>query len=686
MTEPGMSVSRGQNIVLPQQHRHVQAMVVWTDTEGGSTVDLSALLLQESGQVRTDEDMVFYNQPASADGAVRHLGNTVSDTGAEARMAVDLEALDADVATVALVASIEHGVFGSLQDLHLLILDGTGANLARFDITTATSETALHFGEVYRRQGQWRFRAVGQGWDSGLAGIATDFGITVSEEPDDAEAPAEDPGSPLVNDLPDTSADTVKASVAGVLDTAVTSAGPVLPPSAAAARPNRGGAGVRTTRPKPIRVAPSVLADDDSWQPARLFSISGVGAAEEQEKRATSALLATMVAVKKFGRGVTAHLGAPAGPMETFLEVQFPLGERTVIPDGLIRVVRGGRRWTALVETKTGSGQLRVDQVEAYLDVARSKGFDAVVTISNEIAPSAGVHPLDVDPKKLKKVALHHLSWAEVLHEARMLLLHRGAEDQLQAWILHEFIRYLTHPRSGAVSFADMGSAWVPVREAVAAGTLRAADRKVPPVVESWSRLVRHLLMHLTADLSVPVTQVVPRKLAGDPKARAQSAAAQLATDGTFDAMFRVPDAAGPIAVIADVRTSQVRVSVDVVAPSEGGTKRRIAWLLRQLSSAPDALLVEVLFSGQAESTCERLKDVREDSTPLVADRTTDVRSFRLTLVLPLGTKRSGIKGAFISSVTSAVEVFYRGVVQPLRPWTPPAPALPEHAESLNVE
>lgn len=662
-------------------------MVVWTDTEGGSTVDLSALLLKESGQVRTDEDMVFYNQPVSADGAVRHLGNTVSDTGAEARMAVDLEALDADVATVALVASIEHGVFGSLKNLHLLILDGTGADLARFDITTATSETALHFGEVYRRQGQWRFRAVGQGWDSGLAGIATDFGIKVSEEADDAEAPAEDPGPPLVHHLTDTSGrfDTADASVAGVLDAAVTAGGPGSPPSAAAARPTRGG-GVRTTRPKPIRVPPSVLADDDSWQPARLFSISGVGAAEEQEKRATSALLATMVAVRKFGRGVTAHLGAPAGPMETFLEVQFPLGERTVIPDGLIRVVRGGRRWTALVETKTGSGQLRVDQVEAYLDVARAKGFDAVVTISNEIAPSAGVHPLEVDPKKLKKVALHHLSWAEVLHEARMLLLHRGADDQLQAWILHEFIRYLTHPRSGAVSFADMGSAWVPVREAVAAGTLRAADRKVPPVVESWSRLVRHLLLHLTADLGVPVTHVVPRKLAGDPKARAHAAAAQLATDGTFDATFRVPDAAGPIAVVADVRTSQVRVSVDVVAPSEGGTKRRIAWLLRQLTNAPDALLVEVLYSGQAESTCERLKDVREDSAPLASDRTTDVRAFRLTLVLPLGTKRSGIKGAFIPTVTSAVEVFYRGVVQPLRPWTPPAPALPEHAEPLNTD
>jgi len=206
------------------------------------------------------------------------------------------------------------------------------------------------------------FPGSGAGWDSGLAGIATDFGIAIAtdestEETVQSEAPAE---------------------------RAVPAEAPALEPKAA--KP----VGVRTKRIKPIRLAPSMLADDASWQSARLFSISGVGVAAEQEKRATSALLSTMVAVRRFGRAVAAHLGAPSGPMETFLEVQFTLGEETVIPDGLIRVARGGKMWTALVETKTGTGQLRSEQVEHYLDVARERGYDAVVTISNEIAPSAG--------------------------------------------------------------------------------------------------------------------------------------------------------------------------------------------------------------------------------------------------------------------------------------------------------
>lgn len=650
-------MSSGENILLPECEQRFHAVVGWSDPEGGHAVDLSALLLTKNRTVRSDRDMVFYNQPASVDGAVRHLGNTPSDAGAEARIAIDLESLASEVDAIGLVASIEGGTFGTLADLRLTVLGSSGADVARFDIAAASTETAFHFGELYRRDEKWRFRAVGQGWDSGLAGIATDFGIAIAtdestEETVQSEAPAEQ---------------------------AVPAEAPALEPKAA--KP----VGVRTKRIKPIRLAPSMLADDASWQSARLFSISGVGVAAEQEKRATSALLSTMVAVRRFGRAVAAHLGAPSGPMETFLEVQFTLGEETVIPDGLIRVARGGKMWTALVEAKTGTGQLRSEQVEHYLDVARERGYDAVVTISNEIAPSAGVHPVPVDGRRLKKVSLHHLSWAEVLHEARMVLLHRGVEDQLQAWVLNEFIRYLTHVKSGAVGFTDMGSAWVPVREAVAAGTLRASDRKVPAVAEAWARLVRHLALQLTADLGVPVVQVLPRGTGAEPAALLQSAAAQLASDGTLDATLRVPDAAGFITVLADLRTSKVAVSVDILAPREGGSKRRVGWLLRQLKDAPDKLIVEARFSGQADSTCEQLKDVRDNIPALLVDRVAEIRSFRLTMVTPLGTKRSGVKSAFVPSVTTAVESMYRSVVQPIRPWTPPAPSLPAETGSDEV-
>lgn len=697
-------LSRGANAPLSPTVSRVRVVVAWADDS--VDVDASALLLSDAGKVRSDEDFVFYNQPVAADGSVQHLGRAAGDSGAEERLSLDLEEIDPSVHCVAVTASVSDATFGDLGALRFTVVDEAGTPLVGFDITEATSETAFVFGEVYRRDGGWKVRAVGQGWDDGLAGLATDFGVSVADDPaadaaDAAGAVAQDPTSSVVveSDLGATEDDLVEVVERPVPESVATlvpepPVDPLTPGQAPApdrtadltsgAAPRR-AAGVRTKKQKPVVPAPVPrLAGEDTWVPARLFSIYGVGAGEEQEKRATSALLATMMGVRPFARAVTAHLGAPAGAVETFLEVPFVLGERRVIPDGMIRVARGGKVWTALVEVKTGTGQLRKEQVESYLDAARENGYDAVVTVSNEIAPGTGEHPVTVDQRKLRGVALFHLSWAEILHEARMALTHRGVADSMQAWVLHELIRYLEHPRSGATGFDDMGTGWVTVREAVAAGTMRAGDRKVPTVAVSWTRLVRQLCLRLTAELGVPVTHVLPRRLATDPAARTQAAVEQLAADGTLQATLRVPGAAGPLLVVADLRTSRVRISASVPAPREGGPQRRISWILRQLKDAPDDTLVDVHYSGAASDTCERLGDVRESAAGLVSERSGDVVSFDLTSVAPLGTKRSGVKGAFIPSVISTTETFYATVLQPVRAWVAPAPRL--SGEGLGPE
>ena len=144
--------------------------------------------------------------------------------------------------------------------------------------------------------------------------------------------------------------------------------------------------------PPAVQVEGADRAVDPSWQPARLFSITGVGNTAEQERRATSTLLSTMMAVREFGRALVARFGGPAGVIETYLEVPFTLDDRTSIPDGVIRVARGGRIWTALLEVKTGTSPLRNEQVERYLDLARQQGYDAVITLSNDLTPVGGAH------------------------------------------------------------------------------------------------------------------------------------------------------------------------------------------------------------------------------------------------------------------------------------------------------
>ncbi|MFD9072269.1 VWA domain-containing protein [Streptomyces lasiicapitis] len=175
------SLSKGAN--LPVGASAVRAELGWAEGAGGPVADASALLLTSAGRVRDDGDFVFYNQPRHASGTVRHLGKHSAAGVTTDTVEVDLHALESVVERVLICASADGGTFGQMSGLTLRLLDAaTQAELARFGMA-ATTETAFIGGELYLRGGQWKFRAVGQGYDSGLAGLATDFGITVDDAP-----------------------------------------------------------------------------------------------------------------------------------------------------------------------------------------------------------------------------------------------------------------------------------------------------------------------------------------------------------------------------------------------------------------------------------------------------------------------------------------------------------------------
>lgn len=426
---------------------------------------------------------------------------------------------------------------------------------------------------------------------------------------------------------------------------------------------------------------------EESWHEARLIPTSGINGAQEQERRATSALLAVMAAVKEFGRTLTKPLGAPAGSIETFIEVPFVSGERELYPDGLIRVSRGKTRWTALVEVKTGGNTLQAPQLEAYLDVARENGFDAVLTISNEIAPIAGHHPTDVDKRKLRKVALHHMSWTRLLTEAVLQEEFRGVADPDQAWILGELIRYLEHPRSGAMEFEDMGESWTAVRDAVKANTLRPGDKGVSETVSRFDALLRFASLRLGRSLGAEVAPVLSRTEASDPRAREQRMSAALVEDGVLAGAIRIPDTVGSIHVTADLRARTVTCHVDVDAPKEGRPKTRVNWMLRQLRNAPDDVRIEV-FAARARGAgaTELLGVVRDDPMRLLPDPKREPRAFRIARSWSMGSKRGRGRNSFIDSAIDAVDAFYGEVVQQLKAWSAAPPRMRSEPEPVDAQ
>jgi hypothetical protein len=425
---------------------------------------------------------------------------------------------------------------------------------------------------------------------------------------------------------------------------------------------------------------------DENWRAARLIPVSGIGSQQEAERRATSALLAVLESVKEFGIAITKPMGAPVGPMATFIEVPFKLDDRSVIPDGVIEVTRAGRTWTCLVEVKTGSVDLEREQVECYLDVARAEGFDAVLTISNQLSPLPGLHPLEVDKRKLRKVALHHLSWTEVLTTAIQQRVHRGIHDPDQAWILGELIRYLTHQKSGAQDFNDMGADWVTAREAIAAGTLRMNDKSLPDVVTRWEQLLRFAALRLGRELGADVHVVMSRKEATDFRMRLAAQSRSITADGQLLGTLRIPAAIAPLDIAVDLRAARVVVSVDVDAPREGRATTRVSWLLRQLKDAPEGLRIDAFPQGSRTSRSELLGAVREDPTVLLDQLKREPRLFRIAATSAAGPKRGTGRGAFIDSVLAATDGFYEAVMQHLQPWSSKAPQLPKSGKSAAEE
>ncbi|MCS0606213.1 TerD family protein [Streptomyces sp. LP11] len=665
---------KGSNVALSVLSENVASVIIslgWGSPTGEGDADVSVLLLDANGKVHSDTDFYFYNNPVAPDGSVQLLGKTPTADGNEDRISFDLTAIPAHVDRIVVAASRYNGArFGELDDVRLSLADGAGENLLRFAVDNVDSMSAIIFGELYRRQEEWKFRAVGQGYDTGLAGLAMDFGVDIEDDAEAIEAQenaaAEDQEDTTVP--PPTPADDPSAR-------RTSEAIPSPRPPEDDGEPRKRTARPRTAKKKITlpKVARKGLAENESWREARLFPASALKSDRDRETRATSVLLSVMAQVPEFGRRLTAAFGAPAGRMETFTEVTLPHGETPRRPDGVIRVERAGKLWTALVETKTNGNALKADQVQAYMDIAARRGYEAVITLSNDVAlEGSPLVEVKIDGRRKHKVALWHLSWAEVTHQAQLLIRHEGVGNAAHAWLLQELLAYLQHDNSGCHGFQNMGPAWVPVRNGIDDETLCQGDSRALEVVESWERLIRQVCLGLGGELGQKVLPVQRARRGSDPGARRSLLADHLCRDGNLQAELRIEGTPGILAVSADLRTGRLRTSIEIPAPAQGYPLSWAKRLVRTLAEAPAALHIETLVEGEQggpRSTLERLRPEPADMLPKGTGST--ITGFRLSLIKSMGSTRGNAESGFIRSVDDAVHRFYSTVVAHLDRATP---------------
>ncbi|GAA2227370.1 MULTISPECIES: TerD family protein [Kitasatospora] len=190
----GVSLSKGGNVSLTKEAPGLTAVVVglgWdvrTTTGADFDLDASALLCNEAGKVGSDSNFVFFNNLKSPDGSVEHTGDNLTGEGEgdDEAIKVNLATVPADVAKIVFPVSIydadtRQQNFGQVRNAYIRVVNQNGgAEIARYDLSEdASTETAMVFGELYRNGAEWKFRAIGQGYASGLRGIAQDFGVNV---------------------------------------------------------------------------------------------------------------------------------------------------------------------------------------------------------------------------------------------------------------------------------------------------------------------------------------------------------------------------------------------------------------------------------------------------------------------------------------------------------------------------
>jgi tellurium resistance protein TerD len=190
----GVSLSKGGNVSLTKAAPGLTAVAVGLGWDVRSTtgvdfdLDASALGLAENHKILSDEYFVFFNNLKSPDGSIEHTGDNITGEGEgdDEQIKVNLAAVPTEVDKVVFVVSIYEAdtrgqSFGQVRNAFIRVVNQAGnAEIARYDLSEdASTETAMLFAELYRNGSDWKFRAIGQGYASGLAGIARDFGVGV---------------------------------------------------------------------------------------------------------------------------------------------------------------------------------------------------------------------------------------------------------------------------------------------------------------------------------------------------------------------------------------------------------------------------------------------------------------------------------------------------------------------------
>lgn len=407
-----------------------------------------------------------------------------------------------------------------------------------------------------------------------------------------------------------------------------------------------------------------------------------VVADSKKEERATSVLLSSFMIIPSYAEAVLSEAGAKISKRSTikcYTEIVF--SDKTLDkcrPDGLIVITSGSKSWSALVEAKVGNNNLSQEQIEKYLEIAKSVGADALITISNQFATLSTHHPVPISKSKKKSVELYHFSWMLLLSKAVVMSHNKSIADLEQAFVLKELVRYLDHPSTGISPINSMGVKWKNICDSVQQGAaiLRNSEDALE-AVKSWHQLFRYLSIELSMATGSRVDVVLNRSHAKKPEERLKTDIQNLIGEHSLSGELHIPNAASTILVVADLARRTVIVSMRLNTPSDRSRPTAaINWFTKQLKNKDVIInpLVRAVWPGRIPDTQDTFDNVVENPALLVPNGMKDIpKCIEVLSIYDLGAKFKGSK-VFVDSIIEIVPSFYKDIGENLSKWVPSAP------------
>ena len=423
---------------------------------------------------------------------------------------------------------------------------------------------------------------------------------------------------------------------------------------------------------------------DDILKDAQRARLIPTVADSRKEERIVSVLLATLSVVHPFAEQFLEHFGVRMGKtsdLRSYTEVEFVAsdGSSKDRPDGVLSLLTRRSRWTALLEAKIDKTEISEEQVRRYAEIAREYGVDAVITLSNQLAPLPSHVPYSVPKRLSNRVNFFHVSWISILTQASLILRDSEEINREQAFILEEMARYFEHPSSGVKRFDQMNSEWRSLVLGVRnEQQFKRSSSEIENTVASWHQEERDLCLILSRLIGERVGIRLSRKHQVDAALRLRDACDSLIASQELRCAFSVPNAASDLEVTANLQRRTISCSMKLNAP--GDKKRasaRVNWLVRQLRGVDgDDVIVRAFWLGRGGPTQASLSEIKTDPKCLESGRLGAApTSFEVVMIRDLAGRFSG-RRTFVEDLENLIPEFYDRIGQNLRPWTPPPPSI----------